>query len=163
MRLAPLRETRMFIFGRRCLCDAAPPPTGGYSAADRRDIERRIFTGEARAVIETNALELGVDIGTLDAVVALGFPSSISSLRQQFGRAGRGTREALCVFVALSDPIDVHFAAHPLELLERPAEACCLSPANPRVLGPHLLCALKENNEAYGRLPVSGVPVPGVA
>ncbi|KAF7295264.1 hypothetical protein MIND_01065500 [Mycena indigotica] len=86
---------------------------GGYSQQDRRQIEHDAFTGHLLGIVATNALELGVDIGSLDAVIMLGFPSSVASFRQQAGRAGRRTRDSLAIFVAEALPIDQYYAKHP--------------------------------------------------
>lgn len=86
---------------------------GGYSAADRRKIEREMFHGNLKAVISTNALELGIDIGGLDAVLMCGFPLSLANFHQQSGRAGRRSKDSLTVVVASDSPVDQHYVAHP--------------------------------------------------
>ena len=120
------------------------PYRGGYLAAERREIEEELFTGDLRGVVATNALELGVDIGGLDACVLDGFPGTIASFWQQAGRAGREAQQSLAVLVAGDDQLDQWLVRHPSELFSRPAEPAVINPANPFVLGPHLACAAFE-------------------
>eukprot|EP00742_Colponemidia_sp_Colp-10_P009548 GILJ01010424.1.p1 GENE.GILJ01010424.1~~GILJ01010424.1.p1 ORF type:complete len:1170 (-),score=133.32 GILJ01010424.1:130-3639(-) len=117
---------------------------GGYTVGERREIEKELFYGNLRGVVATTALELGVDIGTLDATVQLGFPGSISSFWQQAGRAGRGRRNSLTFFVGYDSPIDQWFMRHPRDLFARSAERAILDAANPLILKAHLLCAACE-------------------
>ena len=91
----------------------------GYVASERRRIEKQIFSGEVLGVTCTNALELGIDIGTLDACILLGFPGSIASMLQQFGRAGRGTRSSISFMVSFACPVDQWCAKHGQELFEK--------------------------------------------
>lgn len=119
---------------------------GGYTLADRRSIERRLFSGDLLGVIATNALELGIDVGDLDCTMHLGLPSSIASLWQQAGRAGRKhTQQSIAVVVCFDSPLDQHFARHARELFELEPEAVALNPRNVRVLSQHLLCAARES------------------
>ena len=120
------------------------PYRGGYLAAERREIEAELFSGRLLGVAATNALELGVDIGGLDACVLDGFPGTIASFWQQIGRAGRTRQTSLAVLVAGEDALDQWFMAHPDELLSRPPEPAVVNPANPFVLHPHLACAAFE-------------------
>ena len=125
------------------LAERVEPYRAGYTPEARRAIERRLADGELRAVIATNALELGIDIGDLDCAVVVGFPGSIASLRQQWGRAGRRAR-GLGVLVLGEDALDQWFARHPQALLERPVEAVAIDPGNPEIRLAHLACAAAE-------------------
>ena len=120
------------------------PYRGGYLAAERREIEAQLFSGTLGGVVATSALELGVDIGGLDAVVLNGFPGTIASLWQQMGRAGRSTEPSVAVLVVGEDQLDHYFSAHPDEVFQRPPEPAVINPANPYVLDPHLACAAYE-------------------
>ncbi len=119
------------------------PYRAGYTPEQRRDIERRLAGGELLGVSATNALELGIDVGMLDAVVSVGFPGTVSSLRQQWGRAGR-RGHGLAVLVTSEDALDQFFARDPEALLRRPVEAARLDHENPRVLDGHVRCAAFE-------------------
>jgi DEAD/DEAH box helicase domain-containing protein len=136
-------------FTRRGVRDAAARERirayrAGYLAEDRRRIERQLADGELVAVASTNALELGIDIGSLDAAVLTGYPGTHASMWQQAGRAGRREAESLAVLVAQDDPLDQYLAQHPEDLFDRPAEAAVIDPNNPYVLEPHLRCAARE-------------------
>jgi DEAD/DEAH box helicase domain-containing protein len=117
---------------------------GGYLAEERRAIEDELFAGELSGVVATSALELGIDVGGLDAVVVDGFPGTIASFRQQAGRAGRAGAAATAVLVAGNDQLDQWLCDHPDELLARAPEPAVVNPANPFVLDPHLRCAAHE-------------------
>jgi len=116
----------------------------GYLAEDRRALERALAEGELRGMATTNALELGVDIAGLDAVVLAGFPGTVTSFWQQAGRSGRRGQSALIVLIARDDPLDTYLVHHPAALLDKPIERVVIDPANPYVLGPQLLCAAAE-------------------
>lgn len=117
---------------------------GGYLADDRRELERRLRSGELRGVAATNALELGIDISGMDAVVTCGFPGTLAALWQQAGRAGRRGRDALALMVARDDPLDAFLCEHPESVFETPIERTVLFPENPLVLGRHVAAAAQE-------------------
>ena len=119
------------------------PYRAGYTAAQRREIERRLKDGELLGVSATNALELGIDVGLLDCVISVGFPGTVASLRQQWGRAGR-RGSGLAVLVASEDGLDQFFMREPDKLLGRRVEAAILDHANPRVLAGHVRSAAYE-------------------
>ncbi|WP_416382589.1 DEAD/DEAH box helicase [Nocardia beijingensis] len=134
----------------------------GYLAEDRRDLEAALSDGSLLGAATTSALELGVDIAGLDAVVVSGFPGTVASFWQQAGRAGRRTQGSLVLLVARDDPLDTYLVHHPEALLEKPVEASITDPGNPYVLGPQLLCAALElpltdgEVEEFGALAVLG-------
>lgn len=117
---------------------------GGYLPSQRRQIERDLREGKVLGVVSTNALELGIDIGTLEAVVLTGYPGTIASTWQQMGRAGRSTKEALAVFVANSSPINQFMVQNPDYFLEKGAEFARINPNNLYILVSHLKCAAFE-------------------
>ena len=119
------------------------PYRAGYTPAQRREIERRLVEGELLGVSATNALELGIDVGLLDCVICVGFPGTVASLRQQWGRAGR-TGHGLAVLVASEDALDQFFMREPEALLDRRVEAAILDHTNPRVLDGHVRTAAFE-------------------
>ncbi len=121
------------------------PYRGGYLTRERREIEGELFGGRLRGVVATSALELGVDIGGLDACVLDGFPGTVASFWQQAGRAGRTQQRSLAVLVAGDDALDQYLMAHPTELFERALEPAVINPANPFVLDAHLACAAYES------------------
>jgi DEAD/DEAH box helicase domain-containing protein len=116
----------------------------GYLADDRRRIERALADGELLAVASTSALELGIDIGSLDAAVLTGYPGTRAALWQQAGRAGRRDADSLAVLVAQDDPLDQYLVHHPEDLFDKPPEAAVIDPTNPYVRDPHLRCAARE-------------------
>ncbi|MEP6961828.1 MAG: DEAD/DEAH box helicase [Acidobacteriota bacterium] len=117
---------------------------GGYLPKERREIERMLREGDIRAVVATNALELGIDIGSLDAVVMAGYPGTIASTWQRAGRAGRRQTASLAVLVASSAPIDQYIVEHPEYFFERPPEHAHINPENLEILLSHLKCAAFE-------------------
>jgi DEAD/DEAH box helicase domain-containing protein len=119
------------------------PYRAGYTPAQRREIERRLVEGDLLGVSATDALELGIDIGVLDCAISVGFPGTVASLRQQWGRAGRRSH-GLAVFVASEDALDQYFMREPEALLERRVEAAILDHANPSVLDGHVRAAAFE-------------------
>ncbi|MDT5064208.1 MAG: box helicase protein [Mycobacterium sp.] len=126
------------------LVDLVASYRAGYLAEDRRSLESALADGRLRGLATTNALELGVDIAGLDAVVLAGFPGTVASFWQQAGRAGRRGQSALIVMIARDDPLDTYLVNNPGALLDKPIERVVIDPVNPYVLGPQLLCAATE-------------------
>lgn len=121
----------------------------GYLANERRTIEHDLFEGSLKGVVATSALELGIDVGGLDACVLNGFPGTVASMWQQIGRAGRGQQRSAAVLVAGDDQLDQWIMAHPKELLDREPEQAVINTNNPFILGPHLACAAFEKPLAH--------------
>lgn len=116
----------------------------GYLARERRGVEARLQSRELLGVATTNALELGVDISGVDAVLVAGYPGRLSALWQQFGRAGRRGQDALAVLLARENPLDAYLLEHPELIFDVPVEHAVIHPDNPFVLGPHLAAAAQE-------------------
>jgi len=139
------------------------PYRAGYTARERREIEGCLFRGELLGVVSTSALELGVDVGSLDAVVCCGYPGSVASIWQQWGRAGRGTDPALAVYIAGRDALDQYLFENPRRVLGRRVEAARVTLENPYILGPHLLAAAHEAPLDAGDEEYFGAAYRGVA
>jgi DEAD/DEAH box helicase domain-containing protein len=117
---------------------------GGYSVEDRRRIEKEMFDGHLLGIVATNALELGIDVGSLDAVLVVGFPFSISNVRQQIGRAGRRNKESLAILIGSGSAIDQYYMSNPRALLDAPDADVPIALDNVLVLEGHLQCAAQE-------------------
>jgi DEAD/DEAH box helicase domain-containing protein len=128
----------------RKLADSVHAYRGGYLAEDRREIERRLVNKEILGVASTNALELGIDIGSLDACIIVGYPGAIASLWQQAGRAGRGKDESLVILIAQNAPIDQYLMAHSDYLFAQNPEQAVVDPDNPHITIGHVKCAIHE-------------------
>lgn len=116
----------------------------GYLPKDRRAIEDGLKDGSLRGVVTTNALELGIDIGSLDGVIISGYPGTMISVRQQAGRSGRRSHDSFAVLVAFENPLDQYFMRHPRVFFSRPCEHAVVDTTNPYILSGHLLCAAAE-------------------
>ena len=154
--------TEVLITYLKDACDRGPSPKetvrgyrGGYLPRERREIERRLRDGEIRAVVATNALELGIDIGSLDAVVMAGYPGTIASSWQRAGRAGRRQGTSAAVLVASSAPLDQYIVEHPDFFFGQSPEHAYINPENLEILMAHLKCAAFElplrDGELFGR------------
>ncbi|KAG0531281.1 hypothetical protein BDA96_04G010000 [Sorghum bicolor] len=126
------------------LADSICVYRGGYVAEDRRRIEAGLFGGTLRGVAATNALELGIDVGGIDATLHLGFPGSMASLWQQAGRSGRRSKPSIAIYVGLDGAVDQYFMSFPHKLFGKPVEHCHVDARNRKVLGQHLACAALE-------------------
>jgi DEAD/DEAH box helicase domain-containing protein len=154
--------TEILVTYLKDACDSGPIPSetvrgyrGGYLPRERRDIERRLRDGQIRAVVATNALELGIDIGSLDAVIMAGYPGTIASSWQRAGRAGRRQSTSAAVLVASSAPLDQYIVEHPDYFFGRSPEHAYVNPENLEILLAHLKCAAFElpirDGEKFGR------------
>ncbi len=129
--------------GHGDLAERIAPYRAGYTSQQRRELEERLTRGELLGVVSTDALELGIDIGELDAAICVTFPGTVASLKQMWGRAGRRGR-GLAVYVAGEDALDQFFCRHPDEFLGRPVEAAILDHESEQIHAAHLLCAAHE-------------------
>ncbi|MFI5027721.1 MAG: DEAD/DEAH box helicase [Solirubrobacterales bacterium] len=129
--------------GRPELAERIAPYRGGYTPQQRREIEARLAAGELLAVVATDALELGIDVGELDAAICVTFPGTVASLRQMWGRAGR-RRRGLAIYVAGQDALDQFFCRHPDEFIGRPVEAAILDHESEQIAARHLVAAAYE-------------------
>ena len=129
----------------------------GYLAPVRRKIESDLRENKAKCVVATNALELGIDIGSIQAVILVGYPGSVASTLQQFGRAGRNDQLSIAIFVATQSPLDQYLIDHPEYILNNNIECALIDPDNLTILYNHLKCAAAElpfkDNDRYGNLP----------
>ena len=137
------------------LADRVAPYRAGYTPAQRQEIQRKLTAGELLGVVATDALELGIDIGELDAAICVTFPGTVASLRQMWGRAGRRGR-GLAVYIAGEDALDQFFCRHPDEFLDRAVEAAIIDPENPEIYAEHLLCAAHEAPLSEEDAPILG-------
>jgi DEAD/DEAH box helicase domain-containing protein len=126
------------------LADKIKPYRAGYLAEDRRKIEKDLFTGKLTGVVATSALEVGIDIGDLEATVLTGYPGSISSTWQQAGRSGRARQKSLSFLIAMDNPLDQYFMRHPEDFFQKNFENALINPENHYILQAHLACAAWE-------------------
>lgn len=143
------------------LADRVRPYRAGYLAEERRAVEQGLFSGQLLGVVATNAMELGVDVGELEAAIITGFPGTMASFWQQAGRAGRSGRRALVTFVADDDAMNQYWMSHPAEFFARPHERAIINPDNPYVLDDHVACAIHELPSKHAYLGVFGPAVEG--
>lgn len=143
------------------LAERIKPYRAGYLAEERRAVEQGLFSGQLLGVVATNAMELGVDVGELEAAIITGFPGTVASFWQQAGRAGRSGRRALVTFVADDDAMNQYWMTHPAEFFARPHERAIINPDNPYVLDDHVACAIYEIPSKHAYLGVFGPAVEG--
>src|SRR6059058_5107894 len=136
-------KLRLEDAGRADLADRIAPYRAGYTPQQRREIERRLADGDLLAVVATDALELGIDVGDLDAAICVTFPGTVASLRQMWGRAGR-RQTGLALYVAGDDALDQFFCRHPDEFLDRPVESAILDHESEVIYMQHLVPAAYE-------------------
>ncbi|CAD6569915.1 MAG: hypothetical protein CYPHOPRED_003651 [Cyphobasidiales sp. Tagirdzhanova-0007] len=141
-----IRQVRMDLMleGRSDMASRVMSYRSGYNAQDRRRIEQEMFRGHLLGIIATTALELGIDIGSLDAVITVGFPYTLPGLRQQAGRAGRRNKDSLAMLICDPFPVDQHYAKHPHEIFTNPYAELDVDLTNSFILEAHLQCAANE-------------------
>ncbi|WP_342318892.1 DEAD/DEAH box helicase [Corynebacterium mayonis] len=137
-------QKNLVAAGRADFAERIASYRAGYLAQDRRRLERAFDEGELLGLATTNALELGIDVGGLDAVVMAGFPGTVTSFYQQVGRAGRRGQSSVAVLVARDEPMDTYLVHHPEALLGRPVENSVFNPSNPHILRAQVYCAAVE-------------------
>lgn len=147
---------------RRSAGDRVAAYRGGYLPEERRALENDLRSGKLRGLAATSALELGIDVSGLDAVLLAGWPGTLASLWQRAGRAGRSGRTSLVVLVAGDDPLDSFLVHHPEAIFDRPVEATTLDPTNPFVLAPHLAAAAHELPVTEADSELFGPSMPGI-
>ena len=138
-------QEELALQGRADLGTRISSYRAGYLAEDRREIERRLDSGELLGVAATSALELGIDVGGLDVVITAGYPGTRASFWQQAGRAGRRGQQSLAILVARDEPLDNYLLQHPEALIDAPVEQIVFDPTNPYVLSAHMYCAAVES------------------
>ena len=158
--MAKFTQLALEDLGHPKLAERIAPYRAGYTPQQRRELERRLVEGELLGVVSTDALELGIDIGSLDAAICVTFPGTVASLRQQWGRAGRRGR-GLAVYIAGEDALDQFFCRHPDEFLDRPVENAILDHENEQIHAAHILCAAHEGPLVAERRRVPRPPLEG--
>lgn len=130
--------------GKERLIDYITPYRSGYTFEERRQIERKLLKGECKVVISTSALEMGIDVGSLEACILIGYPGTLSATWQRFGRAGRRDKKAYNILIPKNNILDHYFLKNPEDLIDRPMEEPIIDPSNPYILKKHLLMMVYE-------------------
>ncbi|KAJ8078462.1 ATP-dependent 3'-5' DNA helicase [Marasmius tenuissimus] len=155
-------RTELSAEGRHDILERVHAYRGGYSPEDRRKIEHDAFTGQLLGIVATNALELGVDIGVLDAVIMLGFPITLASFKQQAGRAGRRQKDSLVIFVAQALPVDRYYVENPGDLFDGQTDDLVIDLHSEEILESHLQCAAHEMPISLEDAPYFGPLMKGI-